>query len=508
MKNWILFFCLVTGLIGWNIACGPKSSTPTTPANNNPPAATNTFTATASPTATGVNTVTSTPTKTSTVTSTITVTPTITGTITSTATSTTTGTQTDSPTPTTTPTPTETPTVTNSPTITDSPTNSPTVSYATYQATYTFPSDTQGFAAIGQIGGNQVTIPTGWTNSLSPAPPAGGNAITVAAPFNLATTWTSQPPDNVIVGVAFSTPINLNAGSVITFAYECPGNTTSTSAQIVLYAATGSASGGSLPGGWVNTLSTTWSQCGITISSAATGVTEIGMQLLYGGGASNYAHVGPVTVNIASVSITDGPSVLPTATYTPTMIPNYSITFEDGSVDSFWENSPATSTGCVISAQSYSTLGITGLTTLTNPNNYGMDMTNTSAGGTWQQAAMNYINIGGGTNGFPMDFTSLGAVGVRCEMYAMPNVTSWAGGDIDIVTSGSTYGIGGASNLVPGGYSFTNLTVGSWVEVAYEPTGGNWSTDKTNVTGLIVEDTFGGGQAATSDVIVDDIEFY
>ncbi len=91
-----------------------------------------------------------------------------------------------------------------------------------------------------------------------------------------------------------------------------------------LYAATGSASGGSLPGGWVNTLSTTWSQCGITISSAATGVTEIGMQLLYGGGASNYAHVGPVTVNIASVSITDGPSVLPTATYTPTMIPNYS----------------------------------------------------------------------------------------------------------------------------------------------------------------------------------------
>jgi len=235
-----------------------------------------------------------------------------------------------------------------------------------------------------------------------------------------------------------------------------------------------------------------------TLTSDATGVSQIGLQVLYGG-SPNAGGAEAVTVEIAAVTIIQNTSG------TPTPIPNYSWTFEDNGVDGFYKSYPAADG---LGVTSYSSLGITAQET---GNNYGLDLTVLSSAGNDFQVETNYVYVSG-NNGFPINFNSLGAVGVRCEVYVMPDATglSFYGAAPYVKTSGSIYSTGGVGGAVPGGYSYTNLSIGSWTEVQLLPAGSNWATDSFDVTaiGLEINEGGTGTQPAASDFIVDNVQVY
>ncbi len=210
--------------------------------------------------------------------------------------------------------------------------------------------------------------------------------------------------------------------------------------------------------------------------------------------------------NTATASSTSTPTSTATATFTA--VPNYSWTFEDGSVDGFYVDYNSGG-GDIITPNSYANLGITNASGGVSA----LDMTMLSAAGNDMQIESNYVwNPITSGNGFPINFIAIGAVGVRVWVYPMTDATGSAGyGAANYVktTSGDIYGTGGLGGEIPGGYSYIPLTVGQWTEVSLQPSGPSWTTDETSVSGIGVEiNVYGGTQAATGDYIIDNMELY
>jgi hypothetical protein len=195
-----------------------------------------------------------------------------------------------------------------------------------------------------------------------------------------------------------------------------------------------------------------------------------------------------------------------TASATTTAVPNYSWTFEDGSSDGFYVSY---NTGDTITPNSYANLGISNASGGVSA----LDMTMLSSAGNDMQVESNYVwNPIVSGNGFPINFSAIGAVGVRIWVYPMTDAVGSAGyGAANYVktTSGDIYGTGGLGAEIPGGYNYVPLTVGQWTEVSLQPAGAAWATDETSVTAIGIEiNVYGGTQAATGDYIVDNMELY
>jgi hypothetical protein len=500
MNSWRVWLVGVvfTGLAGMGlfVGCTRDISVPVSPA----------FVATTSTPAV-TSTPTSSPTPTPTRTPTSTVTPNgPTSTPTQTGTPTNTGTTTSTSTITATPSLTGTPTQTLTPTQTGTPTSTPLASgcvASSIQPTYTFPSNNQCFSAWGSIGGSAVAPVVSWTNSLTGVP-AGSNAISVYAPFNAATTWASQPPDYVDVGLQISPAINLPTLTVISLYYMCPANTTTTSGQLFVNGVTGSTTGGAL-GQWQNTLPGTWTSTAITLTGAATGVTQLGLQLLYGGAGANYATVGPVAINIAAVSITLGPAVPPTSTPTPAPLAGYEWTFEDDTVDSW---------SVAYGAQSVAVTTLAGFGGTTDTSTYGLDIVLVAPA----TGNDNQVQVNGGTTPlptFPINFQAIGATGFSCQAWFNPDI--WAISSGEYVAAG-LYITAGTGNTNYGGcyngWTDSDPTQvnspGGWVTYNYTPSGGTWTTDDTDVTALGIDINEGAdaAQPTVGDVVIDNVQIY
>ncbi len=228
----------------------------------------------------------------------------------------------------------------------------------------------------------------------------------------------------------------------------------------------------------------------------ASSVNSIGIQLTnMPAGATGNLYLADVSIFIPA-----GP------TATPTTVPNYSWTFEDGSTDGFYVDY---NTGDTITPNSYANLGISnasgGVSALD------MTMISGAGGGNDMQIESNYVSVSG-SNGFPINFSAIGAVGVRIQVYVMPDAAGSSGfGAANYVktTSGDVYGTGGVGTEIPGGYSYTSLTSGAWTQVSLQPSGTNWATDETSVTGIGIElNVYGGTQATAGDYIIDNMQLY
>jgi len=493
-------------LLGVTLSCTRGISVPvspsfsqvtSTPTSTLPNTVTSTTTQTPTSTPTSTNASTATNTATLTPTATVTDSPTFTASATPTNTNvggftntfTPTFTVTDTPTLTTTNTVTTTPTFTASSTPSATPTDTPAGCFSPYQATYTFPTDNMCWSAWGSIGGTYVNPAVSETGGL--APPT-GNAITTFLNFTAGTaaSWPgpNYDPEYVIVGMNFATPVaSIPANTVISFWYQCPSNATSISGQGIINGTTGSTTGGSL-GAWVNTLNTTWSQCAMTLTSAATGVSQIGMQFLYGGSAANVGLTGPVTVDIAAVSIfTLGGCVT-------------QFTFEDNTTDGWAQAAPP------------GTVAVTNVSAFPPP-----------SGGIYA-LAIPYV---AGSPNYIQTEVDGGAVISAVQNWSAMNIHSMkfdyrvdsAFSDYNytlypyVIANGNHYGgtyNGWTSQCGSPGPGCSYVTAATWHNSTFTPTGGTWTTDMAaGVTAVGVDINL--SPAATSDTgsfIIDNVCLY
>ncbi len=328
----------------------------------------------------------------------------------------------------------------------------------------------------------------------------GSNAIQVAV------TFTSETQSELI-GLNLGTPVNLPTGSVISLYYEVVG-TPNPNGQIVISGTTGGTTGA-----WQNSLAGTYTQEAVTLASNATGVSQIGFQLLYGG-TPNAGGPEAVTVNIAAVTITVNMSG------TPTPVPGYSWTWTDGLAD-YW-SSVYPATGASAAATSLSAAGVT---SCGDSSLYALDITfmPTSSNNDIQ------TQVGGPTSGtppppvFPLNFVTLGATGVRCNVMVLPDAYSvstseYIGGALYVTST--AYGsstsdadiFGGTYEGWTGGGSPTNLDAypaDTCIPLNITPTGGNWTTDETSIAAIGVDFNMSTANMPTqADFLVDNVVIY
>lgn len=139
-----------------------------------------------------------------------------------------------------------------------------------------------------------------------------------------------------------------------------------------------------------------------------------------------------------------------------------------------------------------------------------MTMITGGTGGNDMQIESTYVNISG-SNGFPINFTTLGATGVRIQVYVMPDAagSSGYGAANYIKANGDVYSTGGVGGAIPGGYSYESIALGQWTEVSLQPSASSWTTDMSDVTGLGIEiNVYGGTQSASGDYIIDNMQVY
>ena len=312
MKHWIGFAFLMTlvSIVTMGSSCRHLAA-PTFPATNTfTPTNTVPFTATLTRTPTNTFTVTNTPTAGS---------PTATPTVTS------------SPTVTSTFTITFTPTVTSSPTVTNTPGG---VCTPVLEATYTFATTNECWTAMG-------TLPTTvvQTNSVGGATPPGGGAIEIVLPFTSSST-------QELIGMQFSPGVTITPGSTISLLYQCVSSTTLTGQYTQVYTQ-GSVDGGNyFDYSSLVTETAATSNSWVTVSTTFPGVTGEGVtQFIFQVPANGAPYItSPVTVYIASVSITAPPPWTPTATPTPIQ----TWDFENGTAQG-WSIVGGSETGTVLS---------------------------------------------------------------------------------------------------------------------------------------------------------------
>lgn len=203
-----------------------------------------------------------------------------------------------------------------------------------------------------------------------------------------------------------------------------------------------------------------------------------------------------------------------TVTTTSTYVPDYSWTFEDGSVDGFSVAYNAT----------YDTLAPTSYTALqaidsgmTVPGSNGvsaLDLTMNSTGGNDIQAQTTYV-YNNGSNGIPINFALFNASGVSMVVYVMPDAVpsgtgpTWIGGALIMRTSGSVYGGGTIGGVGSGWTNLPTTADAGWTSLSLAPTASSWSTDETFVSSIGIEiNVSGGTQPASSDFIIDNLIMY
>ncbi len=467
MKHWIGFTFLITlvSILTMGSSCRHLAS-PTFPP-------TNTFTPT--------NTVPAPPTSTATKTAT--------ATITSTPTNTATGTSTNTPggptnTPTNTPTLTSTFTITSTPTNTATPTitNTPGAGCGTpvLQATYTFATCNQGWTANGII---PTTVTQ--TNSVGGVTPPGGGAIEIVLPFSGTTTGQE------LIGMQFASGVTITPGSTISLLYQVVSSTT-LSGQYTQIFTQGSVDGGSYFDYSALVTETAPSSSWVTVSYNYPAATGEGVtQFIFQVPANGAPYItSPVTVYIASVSITaPAPS---TPTFTPTPIQTWD--FESGTAQG-WSIVGGSETGTVLSTPTpdagdsslyalnlYAPFTSSGYVAPTN------NGTSESAG--IVQAFTPALNLTGG--------------GIRCQMWI--DAGTVAGG----YPGGQIFPSDGANTS----YSYyVNLTQGAWTELDLSATSTAWgSVNAAAVSQIIIQGATGGwgtGQTFNpSNIQIDNIQVY
>jgi len=418
----------------------------------------------------------------------------------------------DTPTPVP-PTVTSTPSATPSPTSgsptasftpTGTPTNSPTFcSTVVFQTTYTFASSTDcwhpdiyGGSANVVVTGEGISttqVHTGSTGSLQ-----------------LAVTANSSSAGQLQFEVTLPVDQDFNGGTIDAYIY-CDASLGNTGAMLFDQSVTavgGSSATYPMETAWTNITGGSWIKMTQLVSGSGTvnthHVSQFGVQIP----GITAGHAGNVYLDNVVLTIPVGNT--PTPTYTPTPVTNGSYTWEDNNVD-YWS---------VWNPGSNYTLAVTSITglgttaTAGDGSNYGLDATLALAGGNDLQLA---VNGGNGTTytNFPMNWTSLGATGVRCQVYVPAGTfnggnETWVVGGL-FVQAGSPvtnmYGTcytGSATDNDP--VQLTNT--GGWQSLSFEPTGGSWSSDKTAVDGVGIDFNLGSTQGATSEFIVDNYVIY
>lgn len=235
----------------------------------------------------------------------------------------------------------------------------------------------------------------------------------------------------------------------------------------------------------------TWIQ--VVHNSLANGsVIQMGIQLYnIPIGAS-----GNVYIDDFSITLPVGPTATPTNTPTPV----YQWTYEDNAVDN-WYTAWGGST-VPTNAVAVTTLGHTG--------SYGLDLIfYGSAGDNDQQA-----QVSNGPAGFPLDFAALGATGVYA--WVRPSASAYTGGNGQYQVAVCPYLNAGTGPTPYGGCynGWANQSAqygpdgigGTWFKVTLAPSGGTWSTDKTNVTNIGFEVNLANSVAC--DFVIDDVTIY
>ncbi len=487
MNSWrvLLVGVLLTGLTGTGffVGCTRQISVPVSPsfvAITATPAITST--PTSSPTITPTHT------QTATATSTITNTP-----IGPTSTPTNTGTNTPTATITNTLTITPTATITSSPTLTLTPTitSTPTATVAcnpTFQANYTFPSDNECWQASGSGSPTFDATPVWDTTDTY----SGQNSIKEGVVFSSIT-------DSVVVSVVWSTGVKLNVGSTISLWYQVSSGagTGNQNAQIIA-----NGTGGGISGGWQNTLATTWTQITYTLTADTLGVSQVGLQLLYGG-SPNPGGAESVTIEIADVQILN--NTVPTPTPSSNGV---TWAFTDCAVDYWAQVSPA-------APPSYMAVTtITGLATgWTGTSTCALDFS--FPGGATVNDIQAECNTASGSPSVPANWnwTSLGLSTVSIQFWVSASTTGGTAYPYVTAGSGATR-YGGDYNGWPGQCSATGscyypgFPQTAWHTATFAPAfAGSDGTDITAV-GVDVNESGYPGPYTAGDIVVGNIEVY
>ncbi len=475
----ILLGCVILGAMG----CPSKSSSPSSPSaptdtpTSIPGTATSTATqtATSTPTSSATKTATSTTTGTPTLTATQTATGTLTNTATQTATATITDTGTSTATFTITNTPTDSPTLTPSGTPTDTPTVTSTFTATltqtpcgptAFQSSYNFSNGNNCWNL--DAGSSALVTSFGATGSLQHN---GNNS------YQVTVNNTSGSTSTVQIEVQYNPVTNLCGYSVTVWAYVdsslyASGEHLQVFDQNTGFANFEGAGYGTLTGGG------TWIQY-IFSGMTNTNVFQFGVQL------SGIPSGQTGSFYIADVAFGAPPT------------PLYRWNFSGGTVDSWAQVSPSAS------------LAVTDTTAFPAPcsgSTNGLDLQFTGTTGMDILASVS----GGPIVGSGMNWTALGITTVKVKYYINAGIGSFNSTFYPfVVANGNNYGgtYQGYTTSCNNTASCSYVGDNTWQTVTYSPSGGSWTTDKTNVTAIGVNPHANSG-TAVGDYVIGEVDLY
>ncbi len=317
------------------------------------------------------------------------------------------------------------------------------------------------------------------TNSVGGATPPGGGAIEVVLPFTSSST-------QELIGMQFSPGVTITPGSTISLLYQVVSSTTLSGQYTQVYTQ-GSVDGGNYFDYTALTTETAPSNSWVTVSTTFPGATGEGVtQFVFQLPANGAPYITtPVTVYIASVSITaPAPS---TPTFTPTPIAADSFEFDGGSIEG-WAISDGGGSG--------------GTSSFSSPLSIYSPGYNSSAG-----CLGAYVTFGAANEATNFSYTystafnatSLNIQGIRSEVEITTALSNNP-------TGAQFYVQSGASDTWANG-SWTNLTVGSWVQV-FIPESDITDVGEIDNIGVQVGSGGSGSVFAPGLVYVDSVEYY
>jgi hypothetical protein len=312
----------------------------------------------------------------------------------------------------------------------------------------------------------------------------------------------SSETQNAVIGVNWATPVKFTLGTTISFYYRVLSTTGqgNQNAQVLWEGTSGTSTAG-----WINNLSASWALETVTLSADAAGVTQIGMQILYGG-TPNPGGAEAVTIEIADVNININTVPTPTpgnngvtwtfsdcgnGTWTGPGTANTGQTDAGAgtgtaALDGWMEMSPTGGTD--LSIASITALPTSGLTS--NGSNCAMAVAVPSSVGSANdvEALFTFITA--------MDWSSMALHGVSFQYICSSSLTSYgtAYPIIKAGTAGDWYGgtyeaFTASCNTNGSGCSYGSSS--TWQTVNFAPgsytTNGNWSTDQSDVIAVGVD---------------------
>ena len=231
--------------------------------------------------------------------------------------------------------------------------------------------------------------------------------------------------------------------------------------------------------------------------------------------ATKTATNSPTVTSSPTVTNTPTATTSPTSTSTVTSTPTVTNTSTPTPIATWTFGSVPTNTNYwyVAYNNTCSSMATTSLSAFGgsyDTNAYGLDilLPIPSCGNDTQAA------VGSGASGLPANFTTSGVQGtIKCQVWLNPDL--WANSASEgiavglfVQANGNNYG--GCYNpwTDPDPNSISNP--GGWTTLTYSPSGGTWTTDKTNVTaiGIEINEATGPGQPGVGDVVIDNIQLY